>query len=71
MYPSQRGKEKQQANLTLAVRQSDMWLTDTYYIAMNNRVGYVSHSINQFVLTDQERNIVTLDHSNNNPRTLY
>ncbi len=70
MYTSSRSRENHQANLTLAVRQSDMRLTDTYYIAMNNRVGYVSHSINQFVLTDQERNIVTLDHSNNNPRNI-
>jgi len=53
MYTSSRSRENHQANLTLAVRQSDMRLTDTYYIAMNNRVGYVSHSINQFVLTDQ------------------
>lgn len=70
MYPSRRDKEKRQANLTLAVRQSDMRLTDTYYIAMNNRTGCVSPSINQFVLTDQEQNIVTLDHSNDNPRNI-
>ncbi|HBV82950.1 MAG: hypothetical protein OSJ73_13700 [Lachnospiraceae bacterium] len=70
MYASSRDGKNHQANLTLTVRQSDMRLTDTYYIVMNNSVGYVSHSFNQFVLIDQERNIVTLDHGDAYPRSI-
>jgi len=70
MYTSSRDGKNHQANLTLAVRQSDMRLTDTYYIVMNNSVGYVSHSFNQFVLIDQEQNIITLDHGDAYPRSI-
>lgn len=70
MYTSPRDGLNHQANLTLAVRQSDMALTDSYYIVMNKGVGYVSHSFNQFVLVDQEQNIVTLDHGDAYPRSI-
>lgn len=68
MYASPHDGLNHQANMTLAVRQSDMTLTDSYYIVMNNSVGYVSHSFNQFVLVDQDRNLVTLDHGDAHPR---
>ena len=67
MYQSPDGRNHQ-ANLTLAVRQSEMTLTDSYHIVMNSGVGYVSHSFNQFVLVDQNQNIVTLDHGDAYPR---
>lgn len=67
MYTWSDGRQHQ-ANLTLAVRQSDMELTDSAYAVRNERVGYVSHSFNQFVLTDQNANIVTLDHGDAYPR---
>ncbi len=70
MYASPRDGKNHQANLTLAVHQNNMRITDTYYIVMNNSVGYVSHSFNQFVLIDQERNIVTLDHGDAYPRSI-
>lgn len=70
MYTSPRDGRNHQANLTLAVRQSDMSVTDSYYIVMNSSVGYVSHSFNQFVLVDQNRNIVTLDHGDAYPRSI-
>ncbi|MDE6984482.1 MAG: hypothetical protein K2O99_08115 [Lachnospiraceae bacterium] len=70
MYASARDGKNHQANLTLTVRQSDMALTDTYYIVMNSSVGYVSHSFNQFVLVDQNQNIVTLDHGDAHPRSI-
>ena len=69
MYKSNDGRNHQ-ANMTLAVRQSDMTLTDSYHIVMNSSVGYVSHSFNQFVLTDQDGNIVTLDHGDAYPRSI-
>lgn len=70
MYASKRDGKNHQANLTLTVRQSDMSLTDTFYLVMNDSVGYVSHSFNQFVLTDQNRNLVTLDHGDSYPRSI-
>lgn len=70
MYASARDGLNHQANMTMAVRQSDMTLTDTYHIVMNNSVGYVSHSFNQFVLADQEQNLVTLDHGDAYPRSI-
>lgn len=69
MYASEDGRNHQ-ANLTLAVRQTDMTLTDSYHIVMNSSVGYVSHSFNQFVLVDQNKNLVTLDHGDAYPRSL-
>lgn len=69
MYASRDGRNHQ-ANMTLAVRQSDMALTDSYHIVMNSSVGYVSHSFNQFVLIDQNKNIVTLDHGDAYPRSI-
>lgn len=70
MYASQRDGRNHQANLTLTVRQSDMSLTDSYHVVMNRSVGYVSHSFNQFVLVDQNQNIVTLDHGDAYPRSI-
>jgi len=70
MYASEKDGRNHQANLTLTVRQSDMKLTDSYHIVMNQSVGYVSHSFNQFVLIDQNRNIVTVDHGDAYPRSI-
>lgn len=58
-----------QANLTLAVRQSDMSITDSYYDVMNISYGYVSHSFNQFILVDQNGTILALDHGDAYPRS--
>lgn len=59
-----------QANLMLAVQQSDMSVTDAYYDIWNTDYGYVSHSFNQFILVDEEGRIVTLDHGDANPRAM-
>ncbi len=56
-----------QANLSIAVREKDMTVTDSYHIVSNMTYGYVSHSFNQFVLTDQEHNIVTIDQGDSHP----
>ena len=68
MYTSRDGLNHQ-ANLTMAVRESDMKLLDSYYAVMNSGVGYVSHSFNQFVIVDQQKRIVTLDHGDAYPRS--
>lgn len=69
MYKSSDGLNHQ-ANMTFVVRQSDMTITDSFYRVMNSSVGYVSHSFNQFVLVDQNQNLVTLDHGDAYPRSI-
>ena len=61
MYTSDDGLNHQ-SNLTMAVRQSDMSITDSYYDVMNISYGYVSHSFNQFVIVDEDGRLVALDH---------
>ena len=68
MYTSDDGLNHQ-ANMTLAVRQSDMTITDSFYDVMNIGSGYVSHSFNQFILVDEDGKIITLDHGDAYPRT--
>lgn len=68
MYTTSDGLNHQ-ASVTLCVRESDMTITDSWYDIMNITYGYVSHSFNQFVLVDSDRNIVCLDHGDANPRS--
>ena len=68
MYTSDDGLNHQ-SNLTLAVRQSDMSITDSFYDVMNISYGYVSHSFNQFILVDQDGKIIALDHGDAYPRS--
>ncbi|MCD8109556.1 MAG: Ig-like domain-containing protein, partial [Clostridiales bacterium] len=67
MYTSTDGLNHQ-ANLMIEVQESDMTITDSYYSVMNNSVGYVSHSFNQFILVDDDNNLVALDHGDAYPR---
>ncbi len=67
MYTSSDGLNHQ-SNLTMAVRQSDMTITDSYYEVMNSSYGYVSHSFNQFITVDEAGKIVALDHGDAYPR---
>ena len=57
-----------QANLTFSVREPDMEITDSFSGVANTSAGYVSHSFNQFILVDQDANIVTLNHGDAYPR---
>ena len=56
-----------QANMMFAVRENDMSITDSQY-EVTYKYGYVSHSLNQFILIDQNRNILTLDQGDGYPR---
>ena len=56
-----------QSNMTFSVRQSNMQITDAQYTVTYN-YGYVSHSYNQFILIDNENNIVTFDQGDAYPR---
>ncbi|MDO4308131.1 MAG: Ig-like domain-containing protein [Eubacteriales bacterium] len=67
MYTSSDGLNHQ-ANLTMQVRISDMEIVDSYYRVMNISEGYVSHSFNQFIIVDDQANIVALDHGDAYPR---
>ncbi|MBO4330645.1 MAG: S-layer homology domain-containing protein [Oscillospiraceae bacterium] len=68
MYASRDGLNHQ-ASLTIAVRQSDLTITDSMYEVKNIGWGYVSHSFNQFVIVDREGNIVCADHGDAYPRS--
>ena len=57
-----------QANLTWQVRTTDMVTIDSYYEVSNLTRGYVSHSFNQFIMVDAQKNIVALDHGDAHPR---
>lgn len=67
MYKASDGLNHQ-ANLTMAIRQSDMSIVDDFHGVRNVGVGYVSHSFNQFILVDQENRLVALDHGDAYPR---
>ena len=69
MYTSSDGLNHQ-ANLTIAVREQDMRIMDSFYDVLNNNYGYVSHSFNQFVLVDSEGRLVAVDHGDAYPRGL-
>ncbi len=59
-----------QTNMYLAIDTSDMTLVDSSYEVSESR-RYVSHSFNQFVLVDDEGNVMTLDHGDAYPRAVY
>ena len=67
MYASSDGLNHQ-ANLTFSVREEDMTITDSFSGVANTSAGYVSHSFNQFILVDEDGNIVALDHGDAYPR---
>ena len=61
-------KLRHQANLTFAVKESTMEISDSAYHISNSSTGYVSHSLNQFALVDTAGHLVTLDHGDGHPR---
>ncbi|MCD8336167.1 MAG: hypothetical protein LUD18_02645, partial [Lachnospiraceae bacterium] len=67
MYTSSDGLNHQ-ANLMIEVDESSMTVTDSYSAVMNNSVGYVSHSFNQFILVDDSNNLIAVDHGDAYPR---
>lgn len=67
IYASKDGKNHQ-TNMTMAVRESDMTVTDSVHGAIDSGAGYASHSFNQFILVDREQRIVALDHGDAWPR---
>lgn len=66
MYADRAGN-RSQANLTVAVRQSDMAVTDTAHLVEDVGCGYMSDSFNQFLIVDSQRRIVALDQCDDFP----
>lgn len=67
MYTTSDGL-KHQANLMIEVDESEMKVTDSYYDIMNVSSGYVSHSFDQFILVDDENNLIAVDLGDAYPR---
>ncbi len=68
MYASPRDGFHHQANMTYVIDETAMTVTQSYYGVMNiAQAGYVSHSFNQFILTDGEK-IYRIDHGDAYPR---
>jgi hypothetical protein len=53
----------------IQVDTSTMTITDHFAGVMNNSVGYVSHSFNQFIQVEDNK-IVTIDHGDAHPRSI-
>ena len=68
MYASEDGYNHQ-ANVMIAVRISDMTVTDELTKVWNNGYGYVSHSFNQFVRVDGDK-LLAVDHGDAHPRSV-
>ena len=68
MYKHTDGKNHQ-ANMSIAVRQSDMQVTETD-CTISGYLHYVSHSFNQFILVDSSGNLVMADHGDGSPRAI-
>jgi len=69
MYKSSDGLNHQ-ANVMMAVKENDMTVSDSSYTVSNSGTGYVSHSFNQFIIVDNDANIVTADHGDAYPRSI-
>ncbi len=66
MYADRAGN-RSQANMTVAVRQSDMAVTDSAHQVEDVGCGYMSDSFNQFLIVDSQRHIVALDQCDDFP----
>lgn len=67
MYKSYDG-QNHQANMAISVDEEQMEILNANYKVENISTGYVSHSFNQFIISDQNGNIVALDQGDGHPR---
>ncbi len=58
-----------QANVTIQLDTEAMKITDSFTSVSAEDYGYVSHSFNQFIHTENNR-IIALDHGDANPRSI-
>jgi len=66
MYKDSNGTSHQ-SNMTIQYDISASNITDSYTEVMNSRMGYISHSFNQFI-TVENGNIIAVDHGDAIPR---
>lgn len=57
-----------QANMLIAIQESSMDVIFSRHDISNPAFGYVSHSLNQFILADENGTLVALDHGDGYPR---
>ncbi len=69
MYASSDGLHHQ-ANLSIQVKKSEMRITDSFY-RVSSGGFYCSHSFNQFVIVDDNNNVIALDHGDAYPRSAF
>lgn len=69
MYKSPNDGKNHQANMTFEVNMSSMEVTQQWTDVMNINYGYVSHSFNQFIVTDGSY-LYRLDHGDAHPRAV-
>ena len=68
IHASQTTYNGHQSCMLLQIKESDMTLTDYIGGAGSFEEGISSHSMNQYILIDQENRVVTLDHGDVFPR---
>ena len=68
MYTSEDGKNHQ-ANVTIQLNMDTMEITEAYTLIMNVPYGYVSHSFNQFIKTENGK-VAAVDHGDAYPRSV-
>ena len=68
MYKDSSGTAHQ-ANVTIQLDMETMQITDSYTKVININYGYVSHSFNQFIKTENGH-IISVDHGDANPRSI-
>ena len=59
-----------QGNFTIELDEKKMKVLDFYSKFGSRSAGGVSHSFNQFIIIDSDKNIITLDHGDASPRTV-
>ena len=69
MYAADDGYNHQES-VTLQINEKTMKLMNSTADKSRYFSGTVSHSFNQFILVDSEKNIITLDHGDASPRSI-
>lgn len=70
MYLSSDGKHHQ-SNMLITLDTNNMEITDTKHLVSNSTTGYISHSFNQFIASDEDTNsIIAVDHGDAHPRAI-
>lgn len=69
MYRSRDGKNHQ-AGVVFEINTNDMTVTDKFTDVTSLSIGYVSHTMNQFLKVDEDNRLASVDHGDAYPRTI-